>query len=183
MAETDEVETDELEFYTPSREPTEKELRKLALVQDRHNKAFDNAYDCFEERKENYMENMRKICMKIFDEYCTPAMQNRLQQHPEFNDKLKDNPIKTLEAIEILIYNLVRVVYPLEALTDALKNFLLMRQNKGESTIEYVKRRKQLGATVLQFLGKDFLENFMKTTEWYANADENEKKNLLKQSP
>ena len=121
--------------------------------------------------------------MKIFDEYCTPAMQNRLQQHPDFNEKLKDDPIKTMEAIEILIYNPVRVVYPLKALTDTLKNFLLTRHNKGESTIEYVMRRKQLGATVLQFLGKDFLENFMKTTEWYAKADDDERKNLLKQSP
>ena len=71
-----------------------------------------------------------------FDEYCTPTMQNRLQQHQDFNKKLKDDPIKTLKAMKILIYNLVKVVYPLEALTNALKNFLLTRQNKGESTIQ-----------------------------------------------
>ena len=41
----DGVKVDEMEFYTPSRQPTEKELQKLALVQDCHNKAFDNAYD------------------------------------------------------------------------------------------------------------------------------------------
>ena len=92
-------------------------------MQDCYNKAFDNAYNRFGERKENYMDNMRKTFMKIFDEYCTPAMQNRLQQHPDFNKKLKDDPIKTLEAIEVLIYNPVRMVYPLEALTDALKTF------------------------------------------------------------
>ena len=55
----------------------------------------------------------------IFDKYCTPAVQNGLQQHPEYNEKLKDDPIRTFDAIEILIYNPVRVVYPLEVLTNA----------------------------------------------------------------
>ena len=79
----------------------------------------------WEDRREQYNENMKKIYMKIFDEYCTPPMQHRLQQHPDFNNQLKDDPIETLKAIEILIHNPVRVVYPMEALTDALKNFLL----------------------------------------------------------
>ena len=120
--------------------------------------------------------------MKIFDEYCTPTMQNRLQQHPKFATDLVDDPIETLKTIEILIHNPVRVVYPMEAPTDALKNFLLARQNKGETTIEYIKRRKQIGSTVLQFLGKDFLDHFMKTTEWYNDAGEEEKADLLKNS-
>ena len=120
--------------------------------------------------------------MKIFDEYCTTTMQNRLQQHPEFASKLVDNPIETLKAIELLTHNPVRVVYSLEAITDALKNFLLARQNKRESTMDYIKRRKQIGATVLQFLGPNFLEYFIKSTEWYEKATEIEKKNLLEQS-
>ena len=108
---------------------------------------------------------MKKIYMKIFRKYCTPSMQHHLQQHPDFNNQLKDNPIKTLKAIEILIHNPVRVVYPMEALIDALKNFLLAHQNKNESTMDYVKRQKQLGATLLQFLGPNFLNHYMKTIE------------------
>ena len=140
MAESDGVNKDEVKFYTPSREPTEKEKRKLELVQERFNKAFDNAYERFENRKETFKENMKKIYMKIYDEYCTTAMQNRLQQHPQFNTNLVDDPIETLRTIELLIHNPVRVVYPFEALTDALRNFLLARQNKGETTIDYIKR-------------------------------------------
>ena len=120
--------------------------------------------------------------MKIFDEYCTPAMQHRFQQHPEFTNQLKDDPIETLKAIEILIHNPVRVVYPMKALTDALKNFLLARQNKTESTVDYVKRQKQLGATLLQFLGPNFLDHYIKTTEWYTEADPEGKLALLKQA-
>ena len=38
MAETDGMGDDETVFYTPNREPTEKETRKLTLIQDRYNK-------------------------------------------------------------------------------------------------------------------------------------------------
>ena len=64
MAESDGVDKDEVKFYTPTREPTEKEKRKLELVQERFNKAFDNAYERFENRKEIFKENMKKIYMK-----------------------------------------------------------------------------------------------------------------------
>ena len=141
------------------------------MVQERHNKAFDYALERLEDQREQYDENMKKVYMKIFDEYCTPAMQHQLQQHPDFNNQLKDDPIETLKAIEILIHDPVRVVYPMEALTDALKNFLLARQNKNETTMDYVKRRKQLGATLLQFLRPNVLDHYMKTTKWYSEAN------------
>ena len=89
MAETDGI--DEA-LYTPDRQPTKKEKRKLAVIQERHNKAFDSALERLEDQREQYDENMKKIYMKIFDEYCTPAMQHRLQQHPDFNNQLKDDP-------------------------------------------------------------------------------------------
>ena len=63
----------------------------------------------------------------------------------------------------------------MEALTDALKNFLLAQPNKNETTMEYIKRQKQLGATLLQFLGPNFLDHYIKTTEWYSEADEKDK--------
>jgi len=120
--------------------------------------------------------------LSLQSNHCTSTMQNRLQQHPNFGDILKDNLIRTLEAIKVLTHNPVRVVYPMEALTNALKNFLLARQNKGKTTIEYIKRRKQIGATLLQFLGPLFLDHFVKTTEWYSKADDLGKATLLKQS-
>ena len=61
MAESNGVDKDKAKFYTPSREPTEKEKRKLELVQERYNKAFDNAFERFEDRKETFKENMKKF--------------------------------------------------------------------------------------------------------------------------
>ena len=60
MAENDSVDKDEAKFYTPTREPTEKERRKLELVQEGYNKAFNNAFERSEARKEMFKENMKK---------------------------------------------------------------------------------------------------------------------------
>ena len=125
MAESDGIGKENYATYTPDRQPTEKEKWRLAVIQERHNKSYNNALERLEDQRETYDENMKKIFIKIFDEYCTSTMQNWLQQHPNFNSVLKDDPIKTLETIKILVQNPVRVVYPMEALTNALKNFLL----------------------------------------------------------
>ena len=64
MAENGWVNKDEAKFYTPSHGPMEKEKRKLALVQERYNKVFDNAYKIFENQKEISRENMKKCTWK-----------------------------------------------------------------------------------------------------------------------
>ena len=74
MAESDGILEEDMPTYTPDRIPTEKEQRKLLVVQERHNKAYDNALERLEDRRETYDENMKTIFMKIFDEYCTPAV-------------------------------------------------------------------------------------------------------------
>ena len=86
MAESNGIAKTEFGTYMPDRKPMDKEKRKLVMLQERHNKAYDNALKRFEDRRELYEENMRKTFMKIFDEYCTSTMQNRLQQHPDFGD-------------------------------------------------------------------------------------------------
>ena len=43
MAETDGISEENYATYTPDRQPTDKEKRKLAVIQERHNKSYDNA--------------------------------------------------------------------------------------------------------------------------------------------
>ena len=51
MAESDGVNDEDLPTYTPNRTPTNKEKRLLVL-QERHNKAYDNALECLEDCQE-----------------------------------------------------------------------------------------------------------------------------------
>ena len=60
MAETDGISEEGYAAYTPDRQPTDKEKRRLAVIQERHNKSYDNALERLEDRREIYDKNMKK---------------------------------------------------------------------------------------------------------------------------
>ena len=60
MAESDGIHEDDVGTYTPSWQPTDKEKRRLAVIQERHNKSYDNAMERLEDWREIYDENMKK---------------------------------------------------------------------------------------------------------------------------
>ncbi len=49
---------------------------------------------------------MVKAYALIFSNYCTSAMQARVEAHPEFDD-IKNDPIKLLEVIKVLTHDTV----------------------------------------------------------------------------
>ena len=63
----------------------------------------------FLDRKTHLEENMKKVYTKIFTKYCTRNMQQRLEEHPDF-DVFEDNPIKTLEIIRNTTHDTVCTV-------------------------------------------------------------------------
>jgi hypothetical protein len=62
--------------------------------------------------------------------------------NPEFKSKIKNNPIKLLKALEILINDPVRARYPYSSVTEAMARFMTSRQLENESLADYVKRFK-----------------------------------------
>jgi len=65
----------------------------------------------FVEREQNLEKGMRQMFFKILDDYCTPSMQQQVQMHPDFETKVKLNPIALLELIEQLMHDSVRTSY------------------------------------------------------------------------
>ena len=52
-------------------------------------------------------EGMSKAYAVIFNNYCTRAMQNRIEEHPDFETKIKDDPIELLHTIRLLTHDMV----------------------------------------------------------------------------
>jgi hypothetical protein len=44
-------------------------------------------------------------------------MQNRIEEHPDYESKIQDDPIELLEKIKVLMHNPIRAKYPF-CLTD-----------------------------------------------------------------
>ena len=97
----------------------------------------------------------------IYSNYCTKAMQSRIDEHPDFNDKIDDDPIALLEAIQALMHDPIRAQYPMASMTDALARFINIKQLENEELTEYVNRFKQTKDVAKTHLGTAFLDEFI----------------------
>jgi hypothetical protein len=105
-------------------------------------------------------------------------MQARIEQHPDYETKLKNDPIAVLEAIKTLMHNSVRAQYPIVTVTDALGRLMNVRQLENESLLDYVKRFKQLRDVVASQMGTKFLDEFVEHQTLYPVAVTAKKKTM-----
>jgi ATP/maltotriose-dependent transcriptional regulator MalT len=68
----------------------------------------------------------------------TKTMQSRIEEHPDYESTLKNDPIAVLEAIKTLMPDPVRAQYPLVSMTDALSRLVNVKQQESESLLDSV---------------------------------------------
>jgi hypothetical protein len=54
-----------------------------------------------------------RILISNISTYCTTTMQTRIEEHKDYESTIKNDPIKLLEAIQVLMQNPMRARYPL----------------------------------------------------------------------
>ena len=85
-------------------------------------------------RKETYRKNKTKAYSLILTSYCSTAMQKRVEQHPDFKTKIKDDPIALLEVIKTLMHATVRAQYPWGSLFTAISNIVNIKQHEMKTS-------------------------------------------------
>ena len=131
----------------------------------------------FLDRRDNLRQGLVKAYALIFSNYCNKTMQNRIEEHPDFDTKIENNPIELLEAIKMLMHDPVRAQYPLVSMTDALARLVNVKQMEGEPLLDYVKRFKQMRDVAKSHLGNKMLDTFVKQSEDYRKLSDVEKAN------
>jgi hypothetical protein len=96
-------------------------VRRLSRVSNADEKAteqegYDILYkaeiDMYTKRKHKLEENMNKTYSLIYLQLCKKTIKDRIHPHPDFETKIKHDPIKLLKATGILINDPVRARYP-----------------------------------------------------------------------
>ena len=54
------------------------------------------------DRKKQYDDAMCQACALIKSQHCSKTMQTRIEEHPDYESKIDDDPIALLEAIKNL---------------------------------------------------------------------------------
>jgi hypothetical protein len=96
----------------------------------------------YTKRMHELEDNMNKMYSLIYLQHCNNTIQDRIHAHPDFETKIKNDPIELLKAIEILINDLVQARYPYASVTKATTRFMTCRQLENKPLADYVKRFK-----------------------------------------
>ena len=124
-----------------------------------------------------------KAYTKIYTNYISRGLQIRVEEHPDFESKIDDDPIALLEVIKELMHKPVRAQHHLVSMTNNLQRWLTAKQNDDEPLLEYMKQHKQLMDVVkLQFRMGILRENIKCKPEYTAakaKKSKEEKKKLL----
>ena len=87
--------------------------------QDGFNMLYQSKLNSFVQHEENLRKGMVTAYALIFS-YCNNVMQLRVKEHPEFAKSIEHDPIKLLEAIQVLMHDPIRAQYPVISMTEAL---------------------------------------------------------------
>ena len=69
-------------------------------------------------------------------------MRTQIEEHPDYQSKILDNPIQLLESIKRLTHDTVRAQYSIASITEHLARWLNNKQHDDEGLTDYVKRSK-----------------------------------------
>ena len=71
----------------------------------------------FLNQKDQLDQNLYKAYLLIFSTYCNKTMQNRIEEHPDYDTKILDDPIELLRKIWVLMHDPLRAKYQFASLT------------------------------------------------------------------
>jgi hypothetical protein len=131
------------------------------------------------DRKDTLEQNLTKAYALIYSTYCNKTMQNRVEEHPDFKDTIRDDPIELLTKIKILMHDPIRSKYLFASLTDALIRLMNIKQLEHEGLLDYVKRFKQFRDITRSHVGTDILDTFVEnTSDYHEERDVDEQKKM-----
>jgi hypothetical protein len=163
-------------------------VRRLSRATDADDRAteqegYDILYkaeiDMYTKRKHKLEDNMNTTYSLIYLQHCNKTIQDRIHAHPDFETKIKNDPIELPKAIGILINNLVWVRYLYASVTEAMTRFMTCRQLENKPLANYVKRFKGNPDSMAQNMGMDFLKDFVKNTKQYADETGTDKQDEM----
>ncbi len=119
------------------------------------------------DRKDTLETNLTKAYALIFSAYCNKTMQNRIEEHPDYESTIRDDPIELLTKIKVLMHDPIRAKYPFASLTEAMSRMLNLKQIENEGLLDYVKRFKESCDITKSHVGTDILDKFVENTIEY----------------
>ena len=92
---------------------TENDMDNRKLKQDGFDIMYQAEIKQYLERVQALEENMNRAYALIIGTYCSKAIQGRVEEHPDYETKIRDDPIELLRVISMLMHDPVGLVTPM----------------------------------------------------------------------
>ena len=98
------------------------------------------------------------------------AMQDALKDLQNYDKEIKNDPLKLLESVAMLMHTPMRAIYSQLGLIESLARLINMRQYDNEDILSYLDQFKQAKKIVKSLMGGVFLNNFTENTPEFKTA-------------
>jgi hypothetical protein len=132
------------------------------------------------DRVDNLNQGLTKAYALIFSTYCVKTMQSRIEEHPDFERLIEDDPIVLLEIIKTLMHDPVRAQYPFVGMVDSLARMINIQQLENEMLLDWVKRFKQTRDVMKGYWGAKICDDYIEQSEAYKNETDTAAKAKMK---
>jgi hypothetical protein len=122
---------------------------------------YQEEYRKYMNRRDVYKDNMKKLYSHIFQNHCPSSIQGLIEKHPEFESKIRDDPIELLLALRNITHQPQRVVYPVASLVAAVENLHHCKQRANQHLNEYQKEFKQCRDVIVEMNGTRTFDGFV----------------------
>ena len=65
---------------------------------------FTQEWNSFEKEEKKFLKEWGKTYALIYGTFCTRETRTAIKEHPEFEEKIRDDPFELLKAISVLMY-------------------------------------------------------------------------------
>ena len=132
---------------------------------------FRAEMDDWIQRKRNLDERLYQAYSYIFMNHCDKTIQERIEQHPDFDAVIRGNPIALLKYVKVLMVDPETVKNPFISLIEQLSRLLNIRQHRDEPLIDFTSRVKQERDNTLRHVGKNVFDVYVSHTPEYLQAE------------
>ena len=130
-------------------------------------------------RSTRYETVLRSAYSTIITKYCTKKMKAKIEEHPDFESRIEDNPVEAIKTIKLLMHENAQGSYIMASYLDAMVKFSNAKQHDNEELGDYVKRVKQLRDNFKSQVGVKVVHETVEKLPQYIAANDAQKKHLL----
>ena len=123
------------------------------------------------QKNEEFEESWERAYGIIFSQYCSSTMQLAIKEHPDFQSRIRDDPLELLIEIEKAMHVPMKLAYPVLTLIDTLSSSITIQQGDKEGILSYLKRFKAERNVVLSLFGNTILSGYVGNTVSYKAID------------